>query len=164
MTATIEHRFEPELLQGLRTQLCGVARLPGEEGYDAARSTWNLNADHRPALIVMAENAEDIAIAVRFARRAALGVGVLATGHGTGTPCDDGLLINTSRMRQVRVDPASATAWVSAGAVWQDVVAAAAKHGLAGLPGSSTTVGVVGYTLGGGFGWLGESTAWQRIP
>ena len=92
----------------------------------------------------------------RSRRTAGLGVGVLATGHGTGTPCDGGLLINTSRMRGVRVDPAARVARVEAGAVWEDVVEAAAAHGLAGLPGSSTTVGVVGYTLGGGFGWLGR--------
>ena len=59
MTATTADRRETELLQGLRARLCGVAH-PGDDGYDAARSTWNRNADHRPAFIVMAENAEDI--------------------------------------------------------------------------------------------------------
>ena len=81
---------------------------------------------------------------------------MLATGHGTGTPCDGGLLVNTSRMRIVRVDPVARTARVDAGAVWEDVIDAAAAHGIAGLPGSSAKVGVVGYTLGGGFGWLGR--------
>ena len=155
MTATID-RIKPELLQHLRVRLRGTAVLPGDTGYDAARGAWNLNAIHRPAVVVLAQDADDISTAVRFARSAGLGVGVLATGHGTGLPCDDGLLINTSRMRQVRVDPVARIARVAAGAVWNDVVPAAAAHGLAGLPGSSTTVGVVGYTLGGGFGWLGR--------
>jgi FAD/FMN-containing dehydrogenase len=79
----------------------------------------------------------------------------MATGHGTGVPNRDGMLINTSRMRGVRVDPITRAARVEAGAIWDDVVRAAA-HGLAGLPGSSSTVGVVGYALGGGFGWLGR--------
>jgi len=129
---------------------------PDDDGYAAAHRAWNLSARHRPALVVMAENAEDVQRAVRYARSADLGVGVMATGHGTGTPCDGGVLVNTSRMRDVQVNPAARVARVAAGAIWADVVTAAAAHGLAGLPGSSTTVGVVGYTLGGGFGWLGR--------
>ena len=121
-----------------------------------ARQAWNLKAEHRPALVVLAEDASDIRNAVRFAQTSGLGVGVLATGHGTGQPCNGGLLINTSRMRGVRVDPSARVARVEAGAIWEDVVEAAATHGLVGLPGSSMTVGVVGYTLGGGFGWLGR--------
>ena len=84
------------------------------------------------------------------------GSAVMATGHGTAPPCDGGLLINTSRMTGVHIDPAARTARVEAGARWADVVPAAAAHGLAGLPGSSSQVGVVGYTMGGGFGWLGR--------
>jgi FAD/FMN-containing dehydrogenase len=136
------------------TQIQGLR--PGDPGYDDARAAWNLNAQHHPAVVVTAESADDIREAVRLARSAGLGVGVLATGHGTGAPCDAGVLINTSRMRDVRVDPERRLARVGAGAVWQDVVDAAAVHGLAGLPGSSTNVGVVGSTLGGGFGWLGR--------
>ena len=145
-----------DLLQHLRARLQGTVFAPGEEGYDSVRRARNLNADHRPALVVQAENASDITTAVRFAQTADLGVGVLATGHGTGTPCDGGLLINTSAMREVRVDPVARIARVAAGAVWEDVVGAAAAHGLAGLAGSSPKVGVVGSTLGGGFGWLGR--------
>ena len=130
--------------------------MPGESGYDATRQAWNLNSDHRPAVVVGAATAADVVAAVRFARTVGIGVGVLATGHGTGRPCRGGLLINTSRMTEVVVDPVAQTARVAAGTVWEDVVRAGAEHGLAGLAGSSTTVGVVGYTLGGGFGWLGR--------
>ena len=145
----------PRELERLRARLRGAALAPGDEGYDTARRAWNLNAVHRPALVVLAEDASDVRAAVRYARREGLGVGVLATGHGTGVPCD-GLLVNTCRMRTVRVDPVARTARVDAGAVWKHVIDAAAVHGLAGLPGSSAMVGVVGYTLGGGFGWLGR--------
>ena len=97
-----------------------------------------------------------MAAAVRLARDAGLGVGVLATGHGTTRPVDGGVLVNTSRMRGVEVDVTGRRARVLAGDLWSDVVAAAAPHGLTGLPGSSPHVGVVGFSLGGGFGWLGR--------
>src|SRR5918998_1080815 len=85
-----------------------------------------------------------------------LGVGVLATGHGVAAPCDGGVLINTSRMNGVHVDPETSAARVEAGAKWADLVPEAAAHGLAGLQGSTSQVGIVGYTMGGGFGWLGR--------
>ncbi len=138
-----------------RRLLDGMFR-PGDEGYDQARAAWNLNGHHRPATVVMAERPDDVLAAVRYARTRGLGVGVMATGHGTSVACDGGVLVNTSRMRRVHVDPRSRTARVEAGVKWADVVPEAAAHGLAGLPGSSTQVGVVGYTMGGGFGWLGR--------
>ena len=80
----------------------------------------------------------------------------MATGHGVGRPCDGGVLINTSRMRGVRVDPVSRTARVEAGALWTDVISRDANSRPGGPPGSASHVGVVGYTMGGGFGWLGR--------
>ena len=156
MTATMTDRLGRGRLIHLRTRIQGDVVLPDDAGYDRARRAWNLNAHHEPAVVVLAEHASDVVGAVRFARELGLGVGVMATGHGTGSPCDGGVLINTSRMLGVAVDPVARVARVAAGAVWDDVVGAAAPHGLAGLPGSSTKVGVVGYTLGGGFGWLGR--------
>jgi FAD binding domain len=94
--------------------------------------------------------------AVRFAREGGLGVGVMATGHGVGAACDGGVLINTSRMRGVRVDPVDRTARVEAGALWTDLIHECQVHSLAGLLGSTSQVGIVGYTMGGGFGWLGR--------
>ena len=131
------------------------ALRPPDPGYDDRRTAWNLEVTHRPALVVVAQSTDDVCAAVRHARAAGLGVGVLATGHGTGRACD-GVLVNTSRLRAVAVDPATRRARVGAGAIWTDVMDAAAPHGLAGLMGSSPNVGVVGYTLGGGFGWLGR--------
>jgi FAD/FMN-containing dehydrogenase len=143
-------------LETLRAGLRGTAYAAGEDGYDEACRAWNLNAHQEPALVVMAEGAADVMAAVRFARELGLGVGVMATGHGVGAPCDGGVLVNTSRMRGVRVDPVARTARVEAGALWTDVIPEAQAHGLAGLVGSASHVGVVGYTMGGGFGWLGR--------
>jgi FAD/FMN-containing dehydrogenase len=152
MHTIIDHSTLEELRAGLR----GAAYAPGEEGYDEARRAWNLNAHQHPALVVMAAGAADVIAAVRLARDEGLGVGVMATGHGVASPCDGGLLINTSRMRGVRVDPEAQTARVEAGALWSDVISEAQVFGLAGLVGSSSGVGVVGYTMGGGFAWLGR--------
>jgi FAD/FMN-containing dehydrogenase len=140
----------------MRARLRGALLRPGDDGYDGARAAWNLNARQRPAVVVMAESADDVVAAVRLAHDEGLDVAVMATGHGTAAPWDGGLLVNTSRMTGVHIDPQARTARVEAGARWADVVPGAARHGLAGLPGSSTRVGVVGYTMGGGFGWLGR--------
>jgi FAD/FMN-containing dehydrogenase len=148
--------FHTKAVDELRARLRGALLHPGDEGYDEARAAWNLNAHQRPALVVVAEGAADVLAAVRFARDEGLGVGVMATGHGVGTPADGGLLINTSRMRGVRIDPVLRTARVEAGVLWKDVIPKAYEHGLAGLAGSAPHVGVVGYTMGGGFGWLGR--------
>jgi len=143
-------------LETLRAGLRGTAHVPGEEGYDDASRAWNLAAHQSPALVVVAGGAADVMSAVRFAKEAGMGVAVMATGHGVGAACDGGVLINTSNMRGVRVDPVARTARVEAGTLWLDVVHEAQPHGLAGLMGSTSHVGVVGYTMGGGFGWLGR--------
>ena len=152
MKANIDRSTLEEFRAGLR----GSAYLPDEEGYDETRVAWNLNAHQSPALVVAAEGASDVVAAVNLARQEGLGVGVMATGHGVAAPADGGVLINTSRMKGVRVDPETQTARVEAGAKWADVVPEAAAHGLAGLQGSTSGVGIVGYTMGGGFGWLGR--------
>ncbi len=104
----------------------------------------------------MAAGAADVIAAVRLAHDGGLGFGALATGHAVASPCDGGVLINTSRMRGVRVDPEAQTARVEAGALWRDGISEAQVFGLAGMLGSSSGVGVVSYTMGGGFGWLGR--------
>jgi hypothetical protein len=93
---------------------------------------------------------------MRWAAGRGLPVAVQATGHGANVAVDRGLLINTRRMDAVTVDPVTATATVAAGATWKDVLTAAAPHGLAGLCGSASSVGVVGYTVGGGLPVLGR--------
>lgn len=139
----------------LRKQLTGAAYLPDDDGYDAERLPWNLTfAAQRPALVVKAADAADIAAAVSFANEQDLGIAVQATGHGVIQLPHDALLINTAAMTGVTIDPEARTAYVEAGALWGDVLGPAQESGLAPLLGSSPGVGAVGYTLGGGMGWL----------
>jgi len=138
----------------LQNHVQGQVIVPDDLRYDEVRAAWNLTVDQRPALIVVAANAADIAAAVRYACEADLKVAVQATGHGVIRPANDSLLIVTSEFTEVRVDAESRTAWVSAGAKWGKVLEAAQAVGLAPLLGSSPEVGAIGYTLGGGMGWL----------
>ena len=132
---------------------------PEAADWDAARAAWNLLADQRPALIVRAGGADDVAATVRYAREHGLRVAAQSTGHGaaSGGSLDGTVLIRTARMNGVTVDPAARTARVGAGAAWGEVVAAATPHGLTGLHGFSAGVGVAGYVLGGGLGWLSRA-------
>jgi FAD/FMN-containing dehydrogenase len=128
--------------------------LPGDTGYDLHRATLAPHLDPRPAMIVEAMSASDIALAVDTARDLDLPFAVQATGHGTWQSCDHGVLLKTGNLADVRIDPDRRTAIVGPGARWGAVLAQAARHGLAPLSGSSPDVGVIGYTLGGGMGWL----------
>jgi hypothetical protein len=147
---------KPNRLSRLRAAVRGHVLTPTDPGYADAVRGWNLNATHTPAVVVIPVDTDDVRAAVRWAAAAGIGVGVQATGHGSGRRCNGGLLLNTTRLRRLHVDPDRRRARVGAGVRWHTVVDAAAPYGLAGLPGSSTTVGVVGTTLGGGFGWLGR--------
>ena len=142
--------------KALQMQLQGQVIIPDDPDYETARLAWNRRVDQYPALIVVAESAQDVATAVNFAQHQGLGVAVQATGHGNVRPADDCLLILTREMKKVTIDPIAQTAHVEAGAQWGSVLAAAQQNGLAPLLGSSPTVGAVGYTLGGGLGWLGR--------
>lgn len=143
----------------LRAEIRGDVVLPSEEGWDEARAAWNLAVDQRPAVVVVPESAEDIAAAVSFAVEIGAKVVAQGTGHNAFPLGDlsDAVMIKTSRMRGVEIDPDAGTARVEAGAQWGDVVPAAAGHGLISLAGSSHDVGVVGYSLGGGVSWLARS-------
>ena len=140
----------------LRNVIDGHVVLPGEQGWDLARRAWNLAADQRPVAVVFVETPDDVAAVVEYARRLGLRVTTQATGHFAGSldGFDDTILVKTSRMRGLEIDPEARTARAEAGVLWEEVVLAAGEHGLAGLAGSSPDVGVVGYTLGGGLGWL----------
>lgn len=134
----------------------GEVLLPGEPGYDEAILGWNRLYQHRPAVIGVPETVDEVVELVRFADEADLQIGVVATGHGPVVMVEDQLLIRTERLDTVDVHPETATARLGAGVRWGAVLAAAQEHGLAPLLGSSSSVGAVGYTLGGGFGWLGR--------
>ncbi|WP_336033306.1 FAD-binding oxidoreductase [Geodermatophilus sp. FMUSA9-8] len=140
----------------LRLEVRGPVLAAGDEGLAAEVATWNTAVTHTPAVAVGAVCAADVVAAVRFATAHGLPVAVQATGHGPVRNADGAVLVTTSRMQGVRVDPERRTARVEAGVKWATVLAAAAPHGLVGLCGSSSDVGVVGYTLGGGIGPLGR--------
>ena len=160
-TMTVETTLDPtrtprpaEVLRGL----CGGAvHLPGDPGYDAARMPWNVAVDQRPAAVAVPRNPGDVRELVRATAAAGLRLAPQGTGHGAGplagTSLEDVVLVRTSGMSAVTVDPAAGTARAEGGALWQDVVEAASPHGLAALHGSAPDVAVVGYSLGGGLGW-----------
>lgn len=141
-------------IDALRDTVDGDVFGQSDDGYDAARAAWNLVVDQHPAVIVVADSTADIVAALRFARANNLRVAIQATGHGVARAADGALLIVTSRLDGVTIDPATRTAHVEAGATWGTVLELAQRHGLAPLLGSTTGVGAVGYTLGGGSGWL----------
>jgi FAD/FMN-containing dehydrogenase len=138
--------------------LCGGAvHLPGDPGYDAARVPWNVAVDQQPAAVAFPTTVNEVAEVVTAAARAGLRVAPQSTGH-TATPLarrglEDVVLVRTSSMTEVSVDPETRTARVEGGALWLGAVEAAAQHGLAALHGSSPDVAVSGYSLGGGIGW-----------
>ena len=153
-TPTMMTQLAQDRLKTLRSSLQGEVYAPGDAGYDEARLAWNRSVTQHPALIVRAMSAADIVEAVRFARAEGLPIAIQATGHGVVTPADNALLILTAGLNIVEIDAESQTAWVGAGVKWGVVLAKAQEHGLAPLLGSSPDVGAVGYTLGGGMGWL----------
>lgn len=127
-----------------------------DAGWDDARRAWNLAADQHPALVVVADGVPDISTTVRFAVANGLRVAPQSTGHGATSLADltGTILLRMDRLTGVTVDPEAGTSRVRAGAKWREVIAAAAEHGLVCLHGMSGGVGVAGYTLGGGIGWL----------
>lgn len=140
----------------LRAAMAGDVHAPGDPGYDVARSAWNLAVDQRPAAVAVPADAADVQAVVRFAARRGLRVAPQGTGHGAAAldGLADSILLRTSALREVRIDPGERRARVGGGVRWEEVVPRAAEHGLAALHGSSPSVGVVGYSLGGGIGWL----------
>ena len=149
-----EHTEITTAARRLERALHGKLHLPGDRAYDELRRPLDPAIDPRPAMVVEASRAADVRAALEIARDHDLPFAVQATGHGTRVPSDGGILVKTAAMATVLVDPDRRIARVGAGAVWGDVVAAAAPFGLAPLAGSSPSVGVAGYTLGGGVGWL----------
>jgi FAD/FMN-containing dehydrogenase len=143
-------------VDALRACVHGPVYAAGDEGLAAEVFAWNVAVTHTPAVAVGATCAADVATAVSWAAAHGLPVAVQATGHGPVRNADGAVLVSTRRMQGVTVDPVRRTARVEAGVRWERVLAAAAEHGLTGLCGSSSDVGVVGYTLGGGMGSLGR--------
>jgi FAD/FMN-containing dehydrogenase len=144
------------VLERLRHSLRGPVIGPDDEGYDAARAIWNGAIDRRPACVARCIGVADVVAAVRFARERDLLVAVRSGGHGVGghALCDDGLVIDLSPMKGIRVDPAARTARAEAGVLWGELDRETQLFGLATVGGIVTHTGIAGLTLGGGIGWL----------
>ena len=131
----------------------------GDPGWDDARRAWNLAVDQHPAAVALPASVLEVVDVIRFARGHGLRVAAQGTGHNAAPlgSLAGTILLKTSAMRGVSIDPGTKIATGEAGAVWADVVEAASGYGLAALAGTSPDVGVVGYTIGGGISWLGRA-------
>lgn len=127
---------------------------PGNEEYARLCSGWNTRVVHRPEFAVAAQSPEQVQDAVRFAADRGLPIRVQSTGHGVLAASNRGVIIDTSGIGGVHIDPSRQIAEIGAGVRWQELLDIAQEHDLAGLAGSASPVGVVGYALGGGAGWL----------
>src|SRR5438105_12767188 len=140
----------------LKASLRGELIQPNDEGYDAARKVYNGMIDKYPALIARCADVADVIAAVNFGRENNLLVSIRGGGHNAGGLgiCDDGLVIDLSRIRYTHVDPEAGTVRVGGGSTWGDVDHATHAFGLAVPSGIISTTGVGGLTLGGGIGHL----------
>ncbi|RSN71560.1 FAD-binding oxidoreductase [Actinomadura sp. WAC 06369] len=147
-------------MNDLRTAVRGRVLLPGDPGFDAARRPWNLAVEQPADAVVEAADADDVAALVRYARATGRTITTQPGGHGATGRTGGAILLRTGRLDGLHVDPSARRARAGAGVQWGRVQAAAAPHGLTGLPGSSPVVSVTGYTLGGGLSWFGRAHGW----
>jgi FAD/FMN-containing dehydrogenase len=151
-------QIDPNAINKFRMSLLGQLILPADQEYDRARRVeyWNPTTDKHPAMIAVCAQEQDVARCIDFARQHDLTTAVRSGGHsflGWGT-CDDGLIIDLSRMKDIMIDPNTRTARAGAGVLAQEMDSATARYGLAPVLGECPTVGIAGLTLGGGLGWL----------
>jgi FAD/FMN-containing dehydrogenase len=143
-------------LQELRPGLHGQLIRPGDAEYDQARQLWNGTVDKHPALIVRAQAAQDVVLAVTFAQRYDLPVSVRAGGHNSAglALADNGLVIDLSAMKGIKIDPDRRIARAEPGLTIGEFTAALQPYGLLAPTGTCSGTGIAGMTLGGGIGWL----------
>lgn len=148
--------LDDAMLNQLRASLRGQLLTAGDPGYEDARKIWNARLDRRPAAIARCALAADVQAAVNWAREHGIPTAVRGGGHDLSgnSVCQDGLVIDLSQMNAVTVDPDRKVVLAGGGATWGAVDRATQAHGLATTGGTVSTVGVAGYTLGGGTGHL----------
>jgi FAD/FMN-containing dehydrogenase len=147
----------------LQSRIHGRILTDGDEAWDASRQTFNLTHDQRPAALVRVANADDVVETVRYATQRGLRVAPQSTGHNAGPieGLEESLLVRTDALQEVKIDVAARRARVGSGVRWGAVADPASEAGLAPLSGSSRDVGIAGYSLGGGMGWLGRKHGLQ---
>lgn len=145
-----------ESVQTFGSSLRGELLRPGDSGYDSGRRVWNGMIDRHPALIAYCREVEDVIRSVNFARENELLTAVRSGGHNVSgnCVCDGGIVIDLSRMKEIRVDPASRTARAHSGLNWGEFDRETQRYGLATTGGIVSRTGIAGLTLGGGIGWL----------
>jgi FAD binding domain/Berberine and berberine like len=148
--------MDQEAIAQFKSQLRGELIEPTDARYDETRKVYNAMISRKPRLIALCADVADVIAAIHFARENNLLVSVRGGGHNAGGLgiCDDGLVIDLSRIKYVHVDPAARTVRVGGGSTWGDVDHAAHAFGLAVPSGIISTTGVGGLTLGGGMGHL----------
>ena len=146
-------------VEDFRGSMYGETLLPGDDGYDGARRIWNAMIDKRPAMIARCSGTADVINSVNFARENNLLISVRGGGHNFpgNSVCNDGLMIDLSRMTGVRVDPAAQTVRAQGGTKWGAFDHETQAFGLATTGGTDVDTGIAGLTLGGGIGWLSGS-------
>jgi FAD/FMN-containing dehydrogenase len=148
----------------LQSRLHGQVLTHADEAFDSSRQTFNLLHDQRPAAVVRVASADDVAETIRYAAQRGLRVAPQGTGHNAGPMLDgleDALLVRTDALQEVKIDMAARRARVGAGVRWAALTQPASEAGLAALHGSSPDVGIAGYSLGGGIGWLARKHGMQ---
>jgi len=153
---TITSDLSATLTGELRPNIHGDVLGAADVGYDDARKVWNGMIDKRPAAIVRCLGVGDVIEAVNFARERQLPLSVRGGSHSAAglALCDDGVVIDLTRMRGARVDAAAKTIQAQAGMLWSDLDRETQVYGLATTGGTVSNTGVSGLTLGGGLGWL----------
>lgn len=143
-------------IEDFRSYMRGTLLQPVDYEYDAARTIWNAMIDRKPALIARCASASDVITALQFGREHKMDITIRGGGHSVSGMCiaDNGLMIDLSAMKGIRVDPVSQTARVEPGVVWGEFDQEAQAFGLATVGGTVAHTGIAGLTLGGGFGWL----------
>ena len=153
---TLQAPLDDTAFETLARDVHGDVLRPGDADYDEAREIWNAMIDRRPAAIVRPTGTADVMTTVEFVREEDVPLAVKGNGHNVAgnALCDDGIVIDLSRMSSVRVDPIAQTARVGPGATLADVDHETQAFGLATPLGFVSETGISGLTLGGGFGYL----------
>jgi FAD binding domain len=147
----------------LSARMTGRVVTPADPDWNATRRVFNLATDLRPAAVALPRDVDDVIAAVEYAVASGLRVAPQATGHNADAlgSLEDVLLVDVRDLQGVAIDPGAKRVRVGAGVKWARVVPQLSELGLAALHGSSPDVGIAGYSLGGGMGWLARKYGLQ---